>query len=137
MEKLFLIVALLLPVGVMDATEYDYLAIRQLNGTESLVKSAGLRINISDGKFIVSHADGTGEFPLSDLASISFRADSERPSGIEDLFCSEDSFVDVYDESGKYVGRFVSKETAVETLSPGTVYVIRNEKGTIKKLIIK
>ncbi|MDE6811003.1 MAG: hypothetical protein K2J15_01500, partial [Muribaculaceae bacterium] len=137
MKKLFFIVASLLPLCVVNATEYDYLAIRRSDGTETIVKSSEINMNVTEGKLIVRYTDGTSEFLLSDLLSMAFMAGPEKPSGIEDIYGGEDSAVEIYDWNGVYIGRFISPEGALEIMIPGSVYVIRNEKGTVEKLIRK
>lgn len=137
MSKLFLIPALLCFTVSAFASDYPYLAIRQMDGSESLVSSEGLRINISDGKFIVNAVEGKSEFPLSILTSLAFKQGAEDPSGMGTLFCSDASFLDLYDATGLHIGRFSSPEAIMEKMDKGSVYIVKNEKGTVKKFIRK
>lgn len=138
MKKLFLIVSGLYLAASVMAADFPYLLFRQVDGSEKMIKSQGLHVKVSGGKFIVNHVDGKDEFLLPQLTSMTFVDEfGNLLSGIGGLSDSMDSMVEVYDGTGKFVGKFESADRAVGFMEKGSVYVIRNDEGTVKKIIIK
>lgn len=138
MRKLFLIVSGLYLAASVMAADFPYLLFRQVDGSEKMIKSQGLHVKVTEGKFVVDHVDGKDEFLLSQLTSMTFVDEfGNLLSGMGELSDFMYSTVEVYDGTGKFVGKFESADRAVGFMEKGSVYVIRNDEGTVKKIIIK
>lgn len=116
------------------ASDYPYMVIRGADGTENYVKSDGLRFTVAGGQLMVSHADGSASFTISELSSMAFATNL---SGVDEVMAVEGRGVEVYTVMGLSVGKFESTEAAREGIAVPGVYLLKGEKVTTKILIKK
>lgn len=131
MKKMLLTVAVCAAISA-SASDFPYMAFRLSNGTESVVKSDGLRFEVSGGKLIVKYADGTSTFTLAELSSMAF---ANNQSGVESISSAAVTDVTVYTSTGVCLGCFSSPEAARDAIKTPGVYLFKTEQGTTKILI--
>lgn len=69
--------------SVIKASNYDYLILKQTDGTVTALSSAQLKITFANGNLIASTSAGTTTLPLSSLSSMQFSETAT--TGISDL----------------------------------------------------
>lgn len=134
MKKLLLLLLISCATLIATATDYPYLVIRQLDGSETYVKSNGLSFKISDGQLTTTHTDGNSTFVFSNLESMQFSA---TPAGITSISANGTDPVELYTTSGVFIGKFTSIDAAQRKITSSGVYLIKQKDKTAKMLIQK
>lgn len=75
--------------SVIKASNYDYLILKQTDGTVTALSSAQLKITFANGNLIASTSAGTTTLPLSSLSSMQFSETAT--TGISDLSTDKQS----------------------------------------------
>ncbi|MDE7380700.1 MAG: hypothetical protein K2N03_01050 [Muribaculaceae bacterium] len=107
------------------SAEYDYLRIRQTDGSETIIPSENLSISFSDGKMNILSSEGVRSFELSSLASMNFSdISSATPlTNNASLNCT------VWSLNGVFQGEFPSPEAARIALD-SDIYIVIFTDGT-------
>lgn len=58
--------------GQVRAANYDYLILKQTDGTETALSSASLKITFSNGNLVATSSEGTTTLSLSSLSTMQF-----------------------------------------------------------------
>lgn len=112
------------------AASYDYLVLRQADGTETALPSIGLKITFTDGNAVAVAADGsTATLPLGGL-SVMYLSD-KGTTGITSATIEAEGHATVYTIMGVKIADGGSLSTLKQSLKPG-VYVVKTESGTFK-----
>lgn len=132
MKRIVLITLMMISFLSAKAYEYPYLVFLNSEGGTTAVSVESLNIAISNGKLIVTNADGTQTFSLSELSKMYFsqNADLTRIS-TNDV---NDEAVEVFTMGGLALGKFENVNTAKASLKPG-LYIMKNKKNTYKMAV--
>lgn len=71
----------------VHGADYDYLILKQTDGTVTALSSASLKITFSDGNLVATTSDGATTLPLSSLSTMQFSTTST--SGIANASVSQ------------------------------------------------
>lgn len=116
------------------AADYDYLIIKQTDGTETALSAAPLKITFADGNLLATSPNGITTLPLSSLSSMYFSTTAT--NGIEALQAiGEAQAATVTSMTGVVVARGESVTDATRRLAPG-LYIVKTNKDT-KKILVK
>jgi len=116
------------------AADYDYLILKQTDGTATALSSALLKITFADGNLIATSPSGTTTLPLDGLSSMYFS--NTATDGITSLQSESDTLpATVTNMAGVVVARGESVEAATKRLAPG-LYIVKTDKDT-KKISVK
>lgn len=146
MKRLFIIATLLASFTTTFADDYNYLVIKQLDGSQQFMPVSGLTITFADDQLTAKSSEGTTTFALSTLSSMYFSETKE--TGINEAFANGATTLRVLGRSlqvsapagaqvtiasmgGMLIDRYTAGNDAVLTsLRPG-IYIIRiNDKST-------
>lgn len=116
------------------ATDYNYLIIKQTDGTETALSAAPLKITFADGNLQAASTNGTTTLPLSSLSSMYFSTSAT--DGIVAIQEGSDAqMATVTNMAGTVVARGGSVADATKRLAPG-LYIVKTDKNT-KKILVK
>lgn len=116
------------------AADYDYLIIKQNDGTETALSSAPLKITFANGNLVAVSPSGTTTMPLGSLSSMYFSTTAT--DGIESVGQSgEAQAATVANMAGVVIARGASVAEATRRLAPG-LYIVKTDKDT-KKILVK
>jgi len=130
MKRLLIVMFVMSLSCAAMAASYDYLVLRQADGTETALPSIGLKITFTDGNAVAVAADGsTATLPLGGL-SVMYLSDTGT-TGITSATTAAEGHATVYTITGVKVAEDGSLSTLKQRLRPG-VYVVKTESGTFK-----
>lgn len=134
MKKLFLLICILTLAGsIASASSFKYMEFKTKAGITYTIGSNGLVLTVSGETLsAVNSADEHLTFPVAELQSMQF---TDVSSGVEALSINEDGEISVFDLNGIKIGKFVSLDSASQSLDSG-VYIIKNKAGQTFKTII-
>ena len=126
-----LVLATLITMGTLQAQayEYPYLVFQNAEGATTAMAVEQLTITISDGKLIVTNADGSQTFQLTDLSKMYFTQTADL-TGISSTE-SDNEAVEVFTTGGLSLGKFQDINTAKTSLQPG-LYIMKSKSKTTK-----
>ena len=130
MRKFILLAAALVMSLSAMAYDYPYLALESSDGTLRTVEIEGLSLAIENGQLILTNPDSNVVLPLSDLNKMYFSTTTTSISGVTDKGTISGE-VEVFDLKGVAMGKYVSLNEAVASLTHGT-YLIKSSLKTIK-----
>jgi len=119
--------------GMVRAAEYPYLIFTGTDGTTTAVRVDGIAFSINGNTLRVSNNEGTRDFTIADLASMTFSV-ADTLTAIEGVMDSECE-VEVFSLSGVSMGRFGKIADAVQSL-PSGAYIFTNGRQT-KKIVLQ
>lgn len=124
---LFLVMTLLFPLASW-AADYPWLTFTMKDHTEISVASDNLDITFTDNNLRIVSSVVNQTIPVSRIASMKFNVSV---TGVDEI--EKDGVVPMsyYDLSGKYVGRYVSRDAAREAL-PSGIYIVKDRKKNSK-----
>lgn len=129
MKKVVLITLMTISFLSAKAYKYPYLVFLNSEGGTTAVSVESLNITISNGKLIITNADGTQTFSLSELSKMYFSQDADL-TGISTNNITDEA-VEVFTLGGLALGKFENVNTAKASLKPG-LYIMKNKKNTYK-----
>ena len=132
MRKSLIIVAALLGVMQASAEEYSSFSFQKADGEVITMGIESLTMTVSDGKLIVTNADGSKEFAVADLSKMFFSTGTTAIS--ETNTDSLGGKIAVYSLDGIYRGSFDNKSQIAEQLGRG-VYLIKDNSNTTKMAV--
>jgi hypothetical protein len=124
-----IIMAVMVGLASMAASthEFPYLSFLTIDRTVQSIAVNDLTITMGNGTLTASNGNATMTFTLTDLDKMFF----SESSGLAQLTADSVEQVEVFDESGKSVGRFANAIGALQALDSG-VYVIKGKTFTLK-----
>jgi hypothetical protein len=128
----FILIALLVCAGMVQAGEYAYLVFTNTAGTQTALSVTDLTMTVSGTQLDVTNAEGTVNFTLTELASMAFSANGL--TALENVL-DGDKPVQVYSINGASLGSFSSLVQAVQQLDRGAYVMVQNGKS--QKLVVK
>lgn len=151
MKRTLIIAALLTCFATAQADGYDYLVIKQLDGTKQSIPVSGLTITFTDEQLTAKNSEGTASFNLSTLSSMYF-SDTEA-NGISEAFANDattlrvvgrtlqvsapaGSQITIASVGGMLIDRYTAgNDAAITSLRPGIYIVKINDKSS--KIYVK
>lgn len=130
--KVFIILLLAAMSLPAYGVEYNCLIVKDKSGTTTVLKSDGLKFNITDDGHLtaVSH-EGENVFDVDNLISMEFATD---PSSVNAVMDTSEA-VEVFTVAGVTVGTYVNMDEALTIISTPGVYVVKSKNKTAKILI--
>jgi len=146
MKKSLIIAGLLTCFATAHADGYDYLVIKQLDGTQQSMPVTGLTITFTDDQLTAKNSEGTTSFNLSTLSSMYFSETGQ--SGISEAYANDattlrvvgrtlkvsapaGSQVVVANVGGMLIDHYTANgEAALTSLRPGIYIVKVNDKSS-------
>lgn len=121
-------------VGIATAMAYEYpfLTFQSNDGSSKTVSVESLSITVSNGQLVVTNADGTESFALTDLSKMYF-SENGGSTVIANVDTGNDH-VDVFTISGMHLGTFQTVDAAKASLKPG-LYVMKSNNKTLKTTV--
>lgn len=148
-----LALAAIMVAGAIQASSYDYLALRQTDGTVTTLACEGLCITFADGKLVATQGSQTTSLDLSSLNAMYFT--SQGVTAIESastastavkvsgrsvlVTANEGAEASLYRLDGVKIGSLVASGSGAETLGSnlqGGVYIVKVD-GKTTKIIVK
>jgi hypothetical protein len=132
MKKFLTIMAALLVALGMQAYDYPYLSFQTSEGTVQSVSVNELIITFSNGQLVLTNAEGTESFTLSDLSKMYF-SQSNETAGIAGTDTDNEE-ISVFTIGGLHMGTFQSVSEAKASMKPG-IYVMKTKSKTLKTIV--
>ena len=121
----------LVGIDTAMAYEYPFLTFQSNDGSSKTVSVESLSITVSNGQ-LVTNADGTESFALTDLSKMYF-SENGGSTVIANVDTGNDH-VDVFTISGMHLGTFQTVDAAKASLKPG-LYVMKSNNKTLKTTV--
>ena len=122
----------LVGIDTAMAYEYPFLTFQSNDGSSKTVSVESLSITVSNGQLVVTNADGTESFALTDLSKMYF-SENGGSTVIANVDTGNDH-VDVFTISGMHLGTFQTVDAAKASLKPG-LYVMKSNNKTLKTTV--
>lgn len=140
MKILLLLLTLVLGAGAAHAQSYDYLTLKQANGTETSLSIDNLRITFSDGQLVADNGVQIVSVPLADMDKMFFALEA---TGLNTVSSTADAAPAFRIEKGRLItdapAGSVSiygtdgRQVPASGLAPG-VYVVKIKGQSFKVL---
>ena len=132
MRKVLTVIMVLVGIDTAMAYEYPFLTFQSNDGSSKTVSVESLSITVSNGQLVVTNADGTESFALTDLSKMYF-SENGGSTVIANVDTGNDH-VDVFTISGMHLGTFQTVDAAKASLKPG-LYVMKSNNKTLKTTV--
>lgn len=132
MRKVLTVIMVLVGIATAMAYEYPFLTFQSNDGSSKTVSVESLSITVSNGQLVVTNADGTESFALTDLSKMYF-SENGGSTVIANVDTGNDH-VDVFTISGMHLGTFQTVDAAKASLKPG-LYVMKSNNKTLKTTV--
>ena len=132
MKKILLMLTVVGCSLMAHAADYPYLVFTNTEDVNTILSISNMTLTVSGNQLIVTNAEGTESFVLTDLKSMQFSADGS-VTALDNVINTE-AEMEVYTLTGVRLGRFDNLEDARRQIGQGT-YLISDGKNTQKIVI--
>jgi hypothetical protein len=132
MRKVITLTLVLIGIATAMAYDFPFLTFQTSDGTTKSVAVEELSITISNGQLVLTNAEGTESFTLSDLSKMYF-SQSNETAGIAGTDTDNEE-ISVFTIGGLHMGTFQSVSEAKASMKPG-IYVMKTKSKTLKTIV--
>lgn len=134
MKKIFALAVTVVCAVMAQAADYPYLVFTNTAGTTTALSVSNMTLTVSGSNLLVTNADGTTTFVLTELANMQFSADGSTVSAIDHVIDAGQP-VRVFSITGASLGTFNSLPECAKALSAGA-YIIKQGSNT-QTIVVK